>query len=91
MGRKDRLGVEWEETHVRSVFVGASDVYSLAVCCLVVQEFLGRGPLDVTDSKGGGKIKQCVLFLVGPGRVPVCGGREVGCVYCNVCIGGTSE
>ena len=34
--------------------------------CLVFQEFLGRGPLDVSDSKGGHKIKQCVLFLVSP-------------------------
>ena len=32
---------------------------------LCSQEFLGRGPVAVSDVKGGHKIKQCVLFLVG--------------------------
>lgn len=38
----------------------------LTISCLILQEFLGRGPLDVSDSKGSHKIKQCVLFLVSP-------------------------
>ena len=44
----------------------------LGCFCPVIQEFLGRGPLDVSDSRSGSKMKQCVLFLVSHICVFVC-------------------